>query len=210
MEQGNLFDMISMDSLLEEAEQAIRPVDFDDIPDDIDSFEESFVETIKEEPKKEKKQEVKKETKEEPKKEVEKEPVKEPVKEQKQEVKKETKEEPKKETKSNDEITVEEVKKQEKPKPKKKAARKTNATNAPKQEPETSVNDLRFNGVLKVTAYGEELFTVNDNTVSLEDIRDRLVNDYHFTEFKDKNTCTMVFDPETGVVKPHIEFMKKG
>lgn len=195
MEQGSLFDIMSMDSLMEQAEEEIRGVDLEETPTIQMPIEEPKIE----EPKKEEKVEIK----EEPKKEVVNEIKEEPVEDTKQEVKKETKEE----------ITVEDVKNQEKdkPKPKKKASKKTvTSTQQAKAETKSSVDDLRFNGALRVVVYGEELFTVNDNTVSLEDIRDRLVNEYHFTEFKDKNTCTMIVDTQTGIVKPHIEFMKKG
>lgn len=207
MEQGSLFDIMSMDSLMEQAEEEIRGVDLEETPITQMPIEEPKIE----EPKKEEKVE----TKEEPKKEVVNEIKEEPVKDTKQEVKEEPKKEVKKEVKkeTKEEITVEDVKNQEKdkPKPKKKASKKTvTSTQQAKAETKSSVDDLRFNGALRVVVYGEELFTVNDNTVSLEDIRDRLVTEYHFTEFKDKNTCTMIVDTQTGIVKPHIEFMKKG
>lgn len=61
-----------------------------------------------------------------------------------------------------------------------------------------------------VFAYGEEIYIENDVNVSLEDIRDKLANEYGFSEFRDKEKCTIIFNAKTGEVYPEIKFQKKG
>lgn len=69
---------------------------------------------------------------------------------------------------------------------------------------------MRYNGPRAVIVYGQELFIEEDPTVSLEDIRKRLVEEYGFTEFKDKSKCQIHFDAKTGEVFPILELKKKG
>lgn len=67
----------------------------------------------------------------------------------------------------------------------------------------------KFTGPRKVVVYGRELFVEEDPNVSLDDIRERIVNEYEFPEFAKERT-QMSLDEATGIVVPVISFQKKG
>jgi len=71
-------------------------------------------------------------------------------------------------------------------------------------EPETP----KYTGPRSVRVYGQELWIETDNSVTLEDIRKRIVEDYQYPEFKADRTA-MVIDEE-GIVTAHVKFQKKG
>ena len=65
-----------------------------------------------------------------------------------------------------------------------------------------------YTGPRSVRVYGQELWIETDNSVTLEDIRKRIVEDYQYPEFKADRTA-MVMDEE-GIVTAHVKFQKKG
>jgi hypothetical protein len=66
-----------------------------------------------------------------------------------------------------------------------------------------------FEGPRPVVVYGQELWIENDPKITLEQIREKIVNDYQFPEFS-KDRTSMTFDKDTGIVVPAIRFEKKG
>lgn len=66
----------------------------------------------------------------------------------------------------------------------------------------------KYTGPRTIKVYGQELWIETDNSVTLEDIRKRIVEDYQYKEFKADRT-TMVMDEE-GIVTAHVQFQKKG
>lgn len=67
-----------------------------------------------------------------------------------------------------------------------------------------------FSRPRRVCAYGEEVYIEQNINATLEDIRKVLVDTYGYSEFREPDRCTMIFDAKTGMVYPHIEFKKKG
>lgn len=69
-------------------------------------------------------------------------------------------------------------------------------------------------GEIIVKVYGMELMRVNleeekEESIILEEIREKLANEYGYAEFSKERT-TMTFSKETRIVVPAISFMKKG
>lgn len=108
-------------------------------------------------------------------------------------------EEAKKETKT-------ETKKDTKKDTKKVTSKKDTKSNMKKDE-ETPIE---FSRPRRVCAYGEEVYVEQNTSATLEDIRKVLVDTYGYSEFREPDRCTMIFDAKTGMVYPHIEFKKKG
>lgn len=102
-----------------------------------------------------------------------------------------------------------EAKVEEKAKPKSKAKAKAKETPTPKEPPKPP-EPIVYSKDRVVIAYGEEIYTETDVNASLEDIRNKLVNEYGYSEFKDENRCKMIFDAKTGDVYPEVVFNKKG
>ena len=88
----------------------------------------------------------------------------------------------------------------------KKDSKKGSKTNTKKKE-ETPIV---FSRPRRVCAYGEEVYIEQNTNATLEDIRRVLVETYGYSEFREPDRCTMIFDAKTGMVYPHIEFKKKG
>lgn len=65
-------------------------------------------------------------------------------------------------------------------------------------------------GPRPVIIYGKEIYIEEDTTLSLEQIRAKLVDEYKFNEFADKTKVVMEYDDKTGEVRPMIELKKKG
>ena len=66
-----------------------------------------------------------------------------------------------------------------------------------------------WKGPRLVKVYGDEMFTELDDNVTLEEIREKLVDIYKFAEFS-KDRTYMSIDETTGIVVPAIRFEKKG
>ena len=73
----------------------------------------------------------------------------------------------------------------------------------------TKSKKKKFTGPRKVIVYGRELFVEENPDVTLEQIRERIVNEYEFPEFAADRTI-MSLDEATGIVVPVISFQKKG
>ena len=67
----------------------------------------------------------------------------------------------------------------------------------------------KYTGPREVKVYGMTLWTEENPDVTLEQIRQRIVDEFHYPEFSASRT-TMSFDEETGIVVPLIKFEKKG
>ena len=72
-----------------------------------------------------------------------------------------------------------------------------------------SKKEEEFKGVRHVVVYGNELFSIDDPKVTMEEIRERIVNEFHFAEFSKERT-EMSLDRKTGIVVPCIKYQKKG
>jgi hypothetical protein len=86
-----------------------------------------------------------------------------------------------------------------------KVSAKTNNTKPTAQKP----IEEEYKGVRTIKVYGEELFTIEDPKVTSEQIRQKIVEEFHFPEFS-KDRTQMSLDKETGIVVPVISFQKKG
>lgn len=73
----------------------------------------------------------------------------------------------------------------------------------------TKPKKKKFTGPRKVIVYGRELFVEENPNVTLEQIREKIVNEYEFPEFGAGRTV-MSLDEATGIVVPVISFQKKG
>ena len=101
---------------------------------------------------------------------------------------------------------VKEDSKKDSKKDPKKDSKKGSKPNTKKKE-ETPIV---FSRPRRVCAYGEEVYIEQNTNATLEDIRRVLVETYGYSEFREPDRCTMIFDAKTGMVYPHIEFKKKG
>ena len=85
----------------------------------------------------------------------------------------------------------------------------SNKKSSSKKKTSESDKEKEFKGIRKIKVYGQTLFEEPDYTVTLEQIRQRLISEYGYEEFKGFNTV-MRLDTKTGVVIPEIPFQKKG
>lgn len=83
------------------------------------------------------------------------------------------------------------------------------AAKAPKVTPKTPVVEEKYEGPRTIRVYGSELFIESDLNVTLEEIRQRLVDEFKFVEFSKERT-TMFLDKASGIVVPQPHFEKKG
>lgn len=79
-----------------------------------------------------------------------------------------------------------------------------------KEKVEKKEEPVVYSRPRKVIAYGELVYTEEDVNATLDNIREKLVKTYGYSEFKNKEKCQMRFDAKTGEVYPHIQFNKKG
>lgn len=67
----------------------------------------------------------------------------------------------------------------------------------------------KYTGPREVKVYGMTLYTEENADITLEEIRQKIVTEYHYPEFSASRTV-MTFDEETGIIVPVIKFEKKG
>lgn len=112
--------------------------------------------------------------------------------------------------KSNNKEDLKNVEDKEKPKEEPKNKDKNTKAAKVKSTPQKKEEPIVYSRPRNVIAYGELVYTEEDVNASLDDIRNTLVEQYGYSEFKDKDKCEMRFDAKTGEVYPHIQFNKKG
>ena len=100
--------------------------------------------------------------------------------------------------------------KEEKSSKSKTSSKKKSKKEEKKEAEKVKEEPIEWSRERPVVAYGQQVYTEVDGTVNLEGIREKLVNQYGFSEFKDSNRCQMRFDAKTGEVYPEITFNKKG
>ena len=67
-----------------------------------------------------------------------------------------------------------------------------------------------YAGERRVIAYNREVYVEKDPEASLEDIRNKLVTTYKYTEFSDPSNCRMYFNAKEGTVYPLLDLKSKG
>ena len=87
---------------------------------------------------------------------------------------------------------------------KKKKERKKKAVDKPKEEPKK-----KYEGPRHIKVYGEELWVEDDPNVTEEEIRQRIVNEFGFGEFR-KDKTIFDLDEETGILDVAKQYQKKG
>lgn len=112
--------------------------------------------------------------------------------------------------KSNNKEDSKKVEDKEKPKEEPKNKDKNTKASKVKSIPQKKEEPIVYSRPRNVIAYGELVYTEENVNATLDDIRDTLVEQYGYSEFKDRDKCEMRFDAKTGEVYPHIQFNKKG
>ena len=87
---------------------------------------------------------------------------------------------------------------------KKKKETKKKAVDKPKEEPKK-----KYEGPRHIKVYGEELWVEDDPNVTEEEIRQRIVNEFGFGEFR-KDKTIFDLDEETGILDVAKQYQKKG
>lgn len=114
---------------------------------------------------------------------------------------------PKEERQAEIKNAVTKAKNKAKPKAEKEEDDEEDDEEAPKKT--TKKPAKKFEGPRQVIVYGQLLWTEEDNSVTLEQMRKKIADEYHFPEFSAGRT-QMTIDEETGIVVPVIKFEKKG
>lgn len=97
----------------------------------------------------------------------------------------------------------EETEKESKTKGKNKKGSTTTSAAAKQKEEHKSMKGY------KIIVYGDELFTVDNDKTTTEDIRKSLEETYQYIEFSKKHTVIFV-DDDKKVITPHVKFQPKG
>ena len=86
----------------------------------------------------------------------------------------------------------------------KKKKTKKKAVDKPKEE-----TKKKYEGPRHIKVYGEELWVEDDPNVTEEEIRQRIVNEFGFGEFR-KDKTIFDLDEETGILDVAKQYQKKG
>lgn len=81
--------------------------------------------------------------------------------------------------------------------------------NGKKKGSATEKAPKKYEGPREVKVYGNTIFIEENPNVTLEQIRERIVEEYHYKEFS-KESTEMVLIEEAGIVVPQTKFQKKG